>query len=473
MGIPDLMKTGRSAMDTAKAAIATSGHNISNANTPGYTRQRTVQTTQDPQPHGQHSVLGRGVELKRVERINDEYLNKQINDANRQTSNLEEKESLLQQVEDIFNEMNGDGLNRIMAKFFNTFRQLANDPDSEAVRQAVRESSQALANDFHRIRNELMESTRHIDSRIEGYVREMNSLANEVKGLNLKIAAVEISGASPNDLLDQRDEALKKLSSYIDVRSHKDEKGYYYVEMQGIGPLVTGPKAEQFSVVRSPMDDQGKPENALDILSTSAANSIVTHQIKGGKLGALLEVRDKTIDTALQRLDDLAYKLTTSVNQIHRQGLSRKGVQGIDFFKSLDGAERAAQYFGLSDAVTANVNNIATAIVPQAPGDNRVAVAISELQGHKLMGSGTTTMDDWYNSIVSDVGVISARNRSALNQQKGIMTQMDKLRDQLSGVSIDEETANLLQYQQIFDASAKVIKVADEMLETVLNMKKD
>jgi flagellar hook-associated protein 1 FlgK len=123
--------------------------------------------------------------------------------------------------------------------------------------------------------------------------------------------------------------------------------------------------------------------------------------------------------------------------------------------------------------VKASVNNIATGLVPDAPGDNRVAIGISRLQNEKLVDHGNATLDEWYNSIVSDVGVANQRNRFALNQQKDIMTQLGKIRDQISGVSIDEETTNLLQFQHVFDASAKVIQVADELLKTVLSLKRD
>src|SRR5262249_61761316 len=105
-------------------------------------------------------------------------------------------------------------------------------------------------------------------------------------------------------------------------------------------------------------------------------------------------------------------------------------------------------------------------------GDNRIAIAISGLQGQKLMNDGKTTFDDFYNSIVSDVGVAGAKAKSGINQHKDIMNQLTKMRDQIAGVSIDEETTNLMQFQHTYDASAKVIQVADEMLRTVLELKR-
>ena len=458
-------------MMAAKAAIATSGHNISNANTEGFSRQRVQTAAEKPEQSIGRGYYGRGTTIQRVERVNDSYLDRQIREANRGLSEMKEKDEVLQQVEDIFNEMHGDGLNRLMSRFFNEFRQLSNDPNNEGVRQAVREASQALVNDFHRMYRSVNDVRRNIDSRLEGYTVEINALAEELRDLNMKITAQQAGGAMPNDLLDRRDVVVKHLESFMDLAVHTNEHGAFTVGIDGLGPLVAGPSVERFYVERAPADDQGKVEGAVNLLTTATANGNVTHMIKGGKLGGLLEVRDKTLSTVQERLDELAYFLTQTVNQIHNQGFNRQGVQGINYFKPIMQKERAAEYLQLSDDINANVNNIAAAASAFAPGDNRVALAIANLQGSQIMGQGTVTMDDWFNSIVSNVGVVRGKNTQSMNQQQNVVTQMDKIRDRLVGVSIDEETANLLQFQQVFDASAKVIKIADEMLETVLSLR--
>ncbi|OFZ78236.1 MAG: flagellar hook-associated protein FlgK [Bdellovibrionales bacterium RIFOXYD1_FULL_53_11] len=467
------MNTGRSGMMAAKTAIATTGHNVANVNTEGYSRQRVQLSSQAPHvARGTKIMVGHGADVSRVERVNDEYIGKQLRNAERDLAHAEEKDVVLKQAEDIFNEMNGEGMNRLISRFFNEFRKLSNDPDSEAIRQSVREASQALVNDFHRVRRELIDVRNHIDARIEGNALEANSLADQIKELNLKIKSAEIAGASPNDLLDKRDEALRKLGSFMELTMHKDKDGAYIVDVVGVGPLVAGPTVERFSVFRSPADDQGKPEGAFDLATSASSRSIVTHQIKGGKMGALLDARDHTLSVMLTRLDDLAYNIAGTVNQIHTQGFTREGFQGVNLFSPVFQRERAAEFINLSDEVKHSVNNIAAAAIPDAPGDNRIAVAISGLQHQKIMSNGTTTMDDFFNSIISEVGVTAARNRSTLNQQKDIRQQLAKLKDQISGVSIDEETTNLLQFQHAFDASAKVIQVADDMLKTILEIKR-
>jgi flagellar hook-associated protein 1 FlgK len=363
-------------------------------------------------------------------------------------------------------------LNRLISRFFNEFRKLSNEPENEAVRESVREASQSMTNDFKRLRHELEDVRDHIDQRVEGYAREATMLAEQIKDLNVRIRAGEIANGAPNDLLDQRDQALKKLATFADISMHKDNHGNFIVDIKNVGPLVVGPQNESFSVARTPADDQGKPENSFDLKTTASANSKITHQIKGGKFGALMEVRDQTLSTLMDKLDTLAYSLTTAVNEIHQQGFTRYGQQGVQFFKQLDDKTRASEFIALSDDVLANSNNIASAAQSDAPGDNRIAIAISGLQHQRLMDDGNATIDAFYNSIVSDVGVASSKNKFNMNQQRDIVAQLGKMRDQISGVSIDEETTNLMQYQHSFDASAKVIQVADECLKTVLELKR-
>ncbi len=473
MGISVVMQTGQSGMAASKSAISTAGHNITNAHTDGFSRQRVETKAQQPEEGaGSRARVGRGVMVDRVSRLNDEYLEKQLRNSGREMAGLEEREFLLGHVEGIFNELDGEGLNRVVSRFFNDFRQLANEPEREALRETVRESSKALVTDFRRLRSSSDDVVRMIDSRIDASVQDLNSLTRHLRDLNMKIAAYEVgSGPAANDLQDQRDIVLKKIASYVDVTTYQDEKGNVVVNLKGLGPLVVGPNAEQFSTARSKADDQGKVEGALDVMSTAHAGSNVTHVLKGGKLGALLDLRDQTMTQVTTRLDDLAFGLTKSVNEVHAKGVDRIGQPAGNYFKDLAGPKGASEKFDLDDGIKLSTDRIATAAQPDAPGDNRIALAISSLQGAKVMNGGKSTMDDFFNSIVGDVGVIRARNRETREQQGNILRNLEKMREQISGVSLDEETANLLQYQHVYDASAKVIKVADEMLKTILELR--
>lgn len=470
MGLPNVLDTGRSGLMASKAAISTGGHNISNANTEGFTRQRVrTQSAADAGVIGKHQI-GRGTNVAGVERINDRYVEKQIRTSGRDMAYYEEKDVGYTYLEDIFNEMGGEGLNRLVSRFFNDFRKLSNEPDNEAVRQSVRESAQAVVNDFRRIRGSVEDVRNMMDSRVENYVHEMNSLAEEVKNLNIRIRSIDIGGGSPNDLLDKRDQALKKLGTFLDLNMHQDGDGNYVVDITNMGPLVVGPNVEKFSTYRSPRDENGKATNSLDIRSSLNSGATATHRLRGGKLGSLVDMRDQTVNAVVDRLDQLAYGIASAVNSIHSQGFTRDGRTGVQFFKQPLGVERAAELIDLSQDLKDDPNSIATAAEPESPGDNRIALALGSIQHEGILNDGRTTFDDYYNSIVSSVGVASARNKSSLNQQKDIITQMNKIRDQVSGVSIDEETANIMQYHQLYGASARVIQIADDMLKTVLSL---
>jgi flagellar hook-associated protein 1 FlgK len=474
MGVLNVLQSGKSGMNTSKAGIATAGHNISNANTDGYSRQR-VQVEADVTKQmsgGGGPYIGSGSKLSRVERVNDQYIERQMRDGGRELAHYEEKKVFLGQMEDVFNEMNGDGLNRLVSRFFNDFRKLSNEPSSEAIRNSVRESSEAMIRDFKRIRTELESIRTHVDSRIDGSMKELNGLAHELKDINIRIQAAEISGHEATDLNDRRDVLVRKMCSYADVSAHKDNQGMVTVDVKGVGPLVTGQNVESYHVNRAPArDDTGAVENSLQISRSAYSKEYITEQFQNGKLGALIEVRDRTIAAAINRLDQLAHAVSGSVNEIHQKGYTQDGGTGVAYFKPLNGITGAASMLNLSDEVKSSAGNIAAGMSPHASGDNRGALAIANLQNARFLNGGQTTVDDFYNAIVADVGVTSARNNEALGQQRNIVTQLGKMRDQVSGVSIDEEITNLMQHQHAFDASARVIKVADDMLDTILRLK--
>ncbi len=475
MALVNVLQTGKSGMSTAKAGIATAGHNISNAGTEGYSRQRVqseAEVGKQIAGQGGHFV-GEGSRISKIERINDEYLERQLREGSRDMAFHEERQVFLNQIEDIFNEMGGDGLNRLVARFYNDFRKLSNEPTSEAIRQSVRESSQAMVSDFRRLRAEVESVRSHIDHRIEGNLKELNSFAQELADLNRRVRQSEVTGTdAANDLRDRRDFILKKISELVDVTSHKDGEGNINVDIKGVGPLVTATIVEKYAVGRHGAGHApGAVDNSFQISRSAFANQAITDQFKGGKIGAQIEVRDKSVNQVLARLDELAHSVAKSVNELHSKGFTQDGRTGIRFFEEPRGVTGAAQSLRLSEDISASVGNIAVALQPGAPSDNRNALAIANLQNLRLMNAGHTTVDDFYNSIVADVGTAASRNREALGQQQSILTQLNKVRDQVSGVSIDEETTNLMQFQHAFDASARVIKVADEMMDTVLRLR--
>lgn len=465
------MNIAKSGLFANRASLNTTGHNIANVNTEGYSRQRVEQVAGIPQGLGGMNV-GTGVRAVNVHRINDEYLTMQIANESKLMGAYEEKDMAMNQAENVFNELNDAGVNRLMSNFFNEFRKLGNEPESEAMRVTVRESANQLNGDFHRIARSIQDVQKNIDVRIEANVRQVNELAQKIAKLNEEIKKVELRGGESGDLRDARDNNVKKLSSIVDVHVATNERGELTIAIDNKGPLISGSLFNKMYVEKSKADaEAGSPEGSLQIFIENLAQPNVTRMLKTGRLGGLVEARDDIIGKAMQRIDELAYTFASRVNDIHRKGFNLNNDTGVDFFKLPEKIEGAAAALALSDKVMGDANNIATALLPDSPGDNRLVQQIAQLQHVKTMSRGNSTFDDHYNAIIADLATIHAKNKEVLGHQSHILSQLEKFRESVSGVSLDEETTNLVQFQHAFDASAKVIKVADEMLDTILRLR--
>lgn len=465
-----IFNIGRSGMMATKGALNATSHNIANANTEGYSRQ-TVEQTAGPQIPTGNVTFGTGAMLKSVQRVNDEYLEKRIQQEAKHFGMTEEKGAYLQQTEQIFNESNSDGLNRLATRFFNEFRQLSTDPQNEAIRASVRESSRQLTADVNRMDRSLKEVQSNIDSRIEGYVREVNSLSKEVRDLNLLIQKTENQGSSAPDLQDKRDLALKRLGSMADISVGKDNNGRVTVTLAGQTAIVAGEQVTELQVIRTPADPlTGKAEGKLDITVAEPVPYSLTGKLKNGRLGGLLEVRDQDIQKAQNSIDKIAFSIAQNVNQIHAQGYGADGGTGRAFFKPLTQELHAASLLDLSDDVKNNLGAIAAAKEPNSPSDNRIAIALSGLGTMRgITPDNPGTITDLYNSMVSEVAVNTGATKKQLVFQQDVVSQLENVREAMSGVSLDEETANLVRFQHAYAANAKVLQVADETMQTVLN----
>lgn len=466
----NLFNIGKSGLMVSKQSMSTTGHNIANVNTEGFSRQTVDQTAGPTVPNGR-LTFGTGAWAKRVTRISDEYLEKRIQSEQKNFANVEEKDIYLQQTEQIFNESNSDGLNQIATKFFNEFRKLSADTGNTAVRATVKEASAQLTSDLNRMARELKTVSKNIDSRITGYVNETNALAHEVRDLNMLIEKAELGGGDAPDLKDKRDLALKKLGAMADISTSVDNNGRVTVTMCGHIPIVVGENVTDLEVMRTPPDPaSGKKEESVDIFVKEPVPTRMTDKIKTGRLGGLLQVRDKDIAEAQDKIDTVAFVVAREVNNIHRQGYGMDGMTGRNFFREPIQKEGFAEQIKLSETIENNLDAIAAAKDPNAPSDNRIAIALSavgDLRG--IAGDANSSVLDVYNGMVSDVGVKTAANKKSLVFQKDVLSQLENVRESLVGVNLDEETSNLLRFQHAYAASAKVMQVADETMQTVLN----
>jgi flagellar hook-associated protein 1 FlgK len=467
-----MMDIGKRSMMNSQTALQTSGHNIANKSTEGFSRQRVEQQTNMPIGMGKLRY-GMGARAAAVTRVSNPYIEKQLGLERSVNGYAEAKAEAMGRVEQAYNEQSTKGLNQFIADFFNAAHELANNPESLATRTQMRESADFLAKDFSRLNNQLKSVQRDFDGQITQLVTEVNEMTKEVANLNEKIQQVELSGGHANDERDRRELLLKQIGERINIKWAEGKDATVTITAGNSALLVAGYDAKRLEVTPTP-ETVTKAEGALDIVyynSERAEPMVVSSQFTGGKIGGLLEVRDQVIGELQNDLDRMAYSFAANVNEVHRLGYNGYNDSGVNFFELPKDIRHASTTLKLDQRVADDVRNIATAAAPGSSGDNRIASAIASLQQAKFM-DGEATADEFYTSMVGQVGIQAKRAMTSAETQQNIVKQLTNLRESISGVSLDEEATKLIEYQKSFDASARLIRTADEMFDTVLNLKR-
>ncbi len=468
-----MMDVGRRSLANSQTALQTTAHNVANKSTEGYSRQRVDLVTNEPVGEGKLRI-GQGAKTSMVTRTNNEYLEKQLEREGMQLGYQQSRSEMLGRVEQVYNEQVNKGLNHSLGNFFNSFRELSNNPESLATRTMVKESADYLAKDFERVHSQLSEIQNDADFRITTKVEEVNQLTREIATLNEKVQIVELGGSPANDERDRRDLLLKQLGEKINIKYAESKDGQLTITAGNTAVLVSG-YSQRDLVAQSTPGREGKREGNVDIFYKSTDTSTpvnVTKQLKGGEVGGLLQVRDDVTNDFINGMDQLAFTVASEVNKAHVQGYDRNGRTGNLLFEQPLEVAGASENFKLSNEVANDVSRIAAAGQADAPGDNRIANILSGLQYKQVLNDGTATMDDHYNSLVGKIGIEAQRANSAAEAQGDIMGQLKNLRESISGVSIDEEMTKMIEFQKSFDASARLVRTADEMMDTVLNLKR-
>lgn len=462
--INGIMNIAGQALITQQQAISVTSHNIANVNTPGYSRQKLVMSTNIPSD-SVIGPMGNGVSGEAIERIYDRFINDQINNESQELGRWDAQKNAVESLEMIFNETYGYGLSEAMSEYWNAWQALINNPAGSTERQVLVTRGQILTSTFNKLDSDLTHSQQALDLAIAATVTDVNRLSAQLADLNQKIVSSETGTQNANDFRDQRDLVLKELSELIDLNAFKDASGSVSVLIAGGRPLVSGTASWQLSTELNAsglqdvvwLDDDGNSVN-------------VNNDISGGKLKGWIETRDVLIPGFLNRLDALAQTLVTEVNNLHQTGFDLNGIAGQVFF---DGTGTAADI-----EVNANIVGDPSLIAasfdplpfPSAPGDNRNAVEIAKLQHQLMMSGNTATFNDYYSSLVRDVGNEVLKSDSYYTHQSEMLAQLDNYRESISGVSLDEEMINLIKFQNAYAAAAKLVSTADELMQTVLQM---
>ena len=464
-GIYGVLNLAGNALLTQQKAISVTGNNIANVNTPGYSRQKLMLENKTPV---QSSVgpMGTGVEAVSVERVYDRFLGVQINSESESLGRWETQKNGLELAEVIFDESGEFGLSQSINEFWGAWQDLTNNPSGYNERVVLQAKSEVMTGTFNRIYSDLESALEGFDASIEGAVEEINQLSQQIAGLNQKIIEVEATGYSANDYRDQRDLALKKLAGLIDINSFEDATGKVTVSTGTGQTLVESNSSRNLT---TQVNGFGFKDIAWVQPDGTTVN--ITGNISNGKLKGWLEARDVDIRGYMGQLDTLAETLMDRVNNLHQLGYGLDGSTLNDFLTLAPVGGSSAEAIQVNAAISNNLDLIAASSTSAGiPGNNDQAIAIANLQHALSMNGNSSTFDDFYNSLVSKVGGDVQNANAYFNHQSDMVVQLENRRESISGVSLDEEMINLIKFQTAYNAAAKLVTTADELLQTVLDM---
>lgn len=463
VGLFSLFNIARTSFFANQRALAVTGQNLANVNTPGYSRQQVVlsETLAQSDTPGQ---IGTGVQVDQIRRVVDSLIETQLNVSNGTLGRLNVYSRGLGALQGQFGDSQDRGIGVALNEFFKAVQDVATNPTDTTARSVLINRGTALAGLLNGADTDLNNQRRSLDRQISQSITDANSLIVKIADLNVKIVSAEVGGRdNANDLRDQRQRLLNDLSNQLDVTYLEDSTGQVAV-FAGKG-LVLASKGDYKQLVGVANSSNG---GFLDVrydpgngVTPFTINSVITQ----GKLKGFLDLRETTIPGLTSSLDTLTSSLVSQVNSVHAAGYGLDGVTGRNFFTATGTTASS-----ISVAISDPRQVAASSTLEGLPGDNAQALALGALQNTAIAALGSITMGEYYGRTASNLGVTTQGTRRDLQAQETIQEQLDQQRGSVSGVSIDEELINLLKHQRAFDASARMIMVTDEMLQTLLNL---
>lgn len=419
-GLLSTLNTAKSGMNVSQVAIQTTSHNISNINTPGYSRQRVNQSASSPYSMpGKNSnfgagQIGTGAQIDDVTRIRNSFYDYQYRSESHQYGNTSVKYEYFKNIEGIFNEPSDTAISSSLNSFFNSWSELSKDPQSSGVKSVVIENGKYLSNSINSAFKRLESLEEGLDKQSEYIMDEVNSMLSQLDKLEKNIKIIQGSGKSPNDFLDKRDQLLDNLSFKLNIND-KDVK----------------------ATLKKAYDANGKV--TLDDLTKSGVKI-------SGELEGTLSMKQE-INKYKDGLKQLANTITSNVND----------AAGQEIFKAKDGELISINLEMLQEPEKINVTA-------------DIALKVYELKSEKVNINGKDmTINTFYNSMIQDLGQSSAAVIRDESNQSKLLENIDSSRSSVSGVSLDEEMISLVQLQHTYSANAKVMSTIDSLLDVVVN----
>jgi len=454
MSLTSLLSIARSALLTQQKAIDVTGHNIANASTDGYTRQRLRLGAADPlvTPVGQ---LGRGVVAQGLDRIRDQFLDVSYRRENGDYARFSTTRDTLTGIEGIFGEPSDTGLASALDGLWSAFGDLANDPTNQAARELARQAGADVARRFQAADTRIGQAQATVVDQMTARVDEVNDIMRQIADLNTRIRSVSAGQREAPDVKDARDRLIDRLSSLVGVRVLQRDDGTVGVAA-GDALLVD---AGQFSTFE--VRDLGSGKYGIGV-----KGGVGTINVQSGELAALVELSSRILPGLRDELSSLARGIVTEINALHAGGKALTGATGISFFNPTGLTAASMQ---LSAEVQASTDNIAAG-QSGGVGDNSIALAIAGLRSQGVASFGGQTVDTAYQKLVSRIGVLVRDAGDKATAQEAVVSHVDEMRQGVSGVSVDEELTNLISQQNAFAAAARMVTVADDMMQAVIGM---
>ncbi len=522
------LETSKRGLQTQQSALYTTGHNISNANTLGYSRQRVnMEATAGFPGVGLNAgtmpgFLGTGVQAGSIQRIRDGFVDKQFRDETNKLGYWESRTDAISQMEDVLAEPSEYGLQQSLTDFWKSLGVLSTDPENGGARAVVVERGVAVADSFNYIHKSMKNIQDNLGKEIGASVNTINSILKQIGDLNKQITDVEPNGYMPNDLYDARDNLLDQLSQLVPIEvDYKKSGGNALAIAEGSVTVTiktksgTGLKVvedKEFAQIRTESAgtqgiDKINPAGSIkgfylvklnpDNTETNLDREMIpvadgSQDIVGfndfsdqGKLKSLVNSFGTNDGKGLypemiDKLNEMADKFAKEFNKVHEQGTDSQGVAGKPFFTSTDGAELdptnkkfTAESIGINSTIKVDPSKLAasdSAVGSAEVGNGNNAKKLGDVLFDKAIGLGNDSVQSFFSGKI--IGELGVKGQQAINMTKNAGTLLGAVsnrRDSISSVSLDEEMTNMISFQQAYNASARMITVVDETLDKIIN----
>ena len=455
--LSSLMDLSREALMADQNALNITANNVSNQNTPGYTREVVSW-----QPTDAVTLSGTSYSIgitSTATSVRDRVLEQRVQQQTQTQAQSGALQSALQQVQDIFGlsststSASSTALGTAVDSFFNSLSTLEGTPGDASARQAVLTAANNLTSAFNSAANQLGQVSTGLDQQVGTTVGQINSLTTTIASLNQQIATIS-PNADAGTLEDQRQLAIAQLSQYVGLDQMTTESNGITLTTANGAVLVSGSQSYALSTTQV----AGKSDVVVN-------GQDITAGITGGQLGGVLQARDTNVPTYASALDNLAYGIGTAVNQQNALGTDGNGNPGGAIFTLPASAAGAA---GLIQVATSDPKAIAAAATGEGSSGSGNAIALADLSTANVAGGQTAS--GFLASFLGQVGNDAAGATTDNTAQQATLTQLTSQRDSLSGVSLDEEASNLTQYQRSYEAAAKVFSIVNSIMASALNL---